>query len=149
VQSLTKQGLCRATIVALVFFVGACVQVGHIQQTQPVRSLSFTGSHKTVAQCVHQRLGGRVLDEFGSRYVIYDSVKGEQQEYGITHYSVTIAQVSTNKGIAELKVVTPKEDTTGGGVNPGGRPTAELPDATVQRFWTPVVDCAAQAKGAS
>ena len=55
--------------------IGACTRVGHIQRTEPIRTLNFDGSHNAVALCVQQRLGGKVLEEFaGERYVIYDSV---------------------------------------------------------------------------
>jgi hypothetical protein len=137
----------KGGIIALVFLVGACVRVGNIQKEEPVRTTKFTGSPKTFAQCVRQRLGGQLQEEsFASRYVIFDSVKSAEREYGITHYSVTIAPAGDNEGVAALRVVTSKQDY---GNVAGGRPsTQSLEDAMMQKFWTPVESCAAQVKAA-
>jgi hypothetical protein len=143
----------RSTVaIALLFLVGACVKVGHIQQKEPVRTMSFTGSPKAVAQCIQTRVGGKVQEEgFGGRYVIYDSVKGAEREYGITHYSVTVSQVSANEGVAALRVATGAADSTYYNVPPGSSAseTGGLRDITAQKYWTPVVRCVEQAKGKS
>jgi len=141
----------NTAIIALLFLVGACVRVGNIQQTEPIRTMNFTGSHKTMAQCVQQRLGGQVRDEsFGNRYVIYDSVKGSQSQDGFSHYSITVAQTGPDQGTVSWRVVIPSDElahaqrvTPGGGRIAGG-----LPNSAVQKYWTPVEDCAAQAKSA-
>jgi hypothetical protein len=57
------QAIRNATIITLVLLVGACVRVGNIQQTEPIRTMTFTGSHKAVAQCIQQRLSGQVQEE--------------------------------------------------------------------------------------
>ena len=132
-----SQGMRTGTIILLVFLIEACVRVGHIQQTEPIRTLQFTGSHKDVAQCVHRRLGGKVQDEsFGERYVIYDSVKGEQRE-GLTHYSITVGKTGSDQGFAEWRVIRPVGST-------GNTPPLTI--ATLRNYWNPVEDCAARAK---
>jgi hypothetical protein len=139
----------RSTVaIALGFLVGACVKVGHIQQTEPIRTMNFTGSPKAVAQCLQQRLGGQVQEEsFANRYVIYDAVKGEQRAYGISHYSVTVAQVSANEGVVTWRVVRVPE---GGPGSPGSGPSSGDPlAAAAQKYWTAVERCADQAKGKS
>lgn len=136
----------RGTVaIALGFLVGACVRVGHIQQTEPIRTLNFTGSHKAVAQCLQQRLGGQVLEEsFLDRYVIYDSVKGEQHIYGITHYSVTVTRISANEGVVTWRAVRPPEAAPGG---PRREPSSGDPlAAAAQKYWTAVERCVDQAK---
>jgi hypothetical protein len=131
----------NAAIIALAFLAGACVKVGHIQQTVPIRTMYFTGSHKTVAQCIHQRLGGRVQDEaFGEKHVIYDSAKGRQAE-GLTHYAITVGRSGPDQGFAEMRIMRPAR-----GSGPATVPTPRLTDAVVREYWTPVQECAAQAK---
>lgn len=139
------QALRNAAIVLLAFAAGACVQVGHIQQTKPVRTLKFTGSHKFVAQCVAQRLGGKVHDDsFGERYVIYNAVKGKQTE-GLTHYAITVGRTSANEGFAEWRIMRPARGPGPASARPEVPP---LSSAAVEEYWTPVRDCAAQAKPA-
>jgi hypothetical protein len=140
------QAVRNAAIIALVFLVGACVKVGHIQQTSPIRTMQFTGSHKSVAQCIHQRLGGRVQDDsFGEKYVIYNSVKGRQQE-GLTHYAITVGKIGPDQGFAEWRIMRPS--TSGGPAS--ARPSIPpLTDAVVREYWNPVEDCAARAKASS
>jgi hypothetical protein len=140
----------RSTGIALVFvfLAGACVQVGHIQQTTPVRTMNFTGSAKTVAHCIQQRFQGKVMQEsFTERYVIYNAVKGDQATDGITHYSITVAQTGANQGTAEWRVVVPRDDTPMAGKPPSTRRASTLgfPESTVQKYWPPVEACAAQA----
>lgn len=144
------QAIRGIAFILLGFLAGACVRLGHIQQKEPVRTMNFTGSPKAVAQCIQQRLGGKVQEEsFNNRFIIYDSAKGGQREYGITHYSVTISQISPKEGVAELRVTTPPADSTYANVPPGKEAAAGLPAITMEKFWTPVVRCAEQAKGAS
>jgi hypothetical protein len=121
------------------FVLGACVQVGQIQQTTPIRTMSFAGPHKDVAQCVRQRLGGRVQDEgFGEKYVIYDAVKGRQSE-GLTHWAVTVGRsvAAPDRGFAELRVMRPQR-----GPGPATVAPPPLTAAVVQEYWDPVRQCA-------
>jgi hypothetical protein len=135
--STMSQGMRTGAIILLVFLIEACVRVGHIQQTEPIRTLQFTGSHRDVAQCVHRRLGGKVQDEsFGERYVIYDSVKRQAQE-GLSHYSITVGKTGPDQGFAEWRVIRP--------VSSIGK-TPPLTIGTLRDYWNPVEDCAAQAK---
>jgi hypothetical protein len=130
-------------IIPLAFMAGACVQVGHIQQTKPVRTLEFTGSHKSVAQCIQRRVGGKVQDDsFGERYVIYDSAKRNQAE-GLTHYAITVGRIGADKGFAEWRIMRPPSD----GPPSARRPIPKLSDTMLEQYWKPVQDCAAQAKG--
>jgi hypothetical protein len=133
----------RSTVIILcVFLLEACVRVGHIQQTEPVRTTRFTGSHKAVAQCIQQRLGGKVQEEsFGEKYVIYDAVKGMQFE-GLTHYAITVRSLGADEGLAEFRIMAPPTHGTG-----SGRARApKLSDTAVHQYWTPVQDCTARAK---
>jgi hypothetical protein len=132
-------------IILLALLVGACVRLGHIQQTQPVRTMSFTGSHKTVAQCIQLRLGGKVHEEsFGERYVIYNAVKGMQFE-GLTHYAITVRNSGADQGSAEFRIMA----TPSHGTGTGRTPPPKLSESAVQQYWSPVQDCAARAKGSS
>jgi hypothetical protein len=134
-----------ATGIALVLLVGACVRVGNIQQTEPIRTLSFTGSARSMALCVQQRLGGQMQEEsLANRYVIFDAVKGEQRNFGITHYSITVAQAGANQGVVTWRVVRPPE---AGMSSPGGSvATGDPLQAAAQKYWTTVEQCAAQVK---
>lgn len=133
----------RGAVVLLGLFVVACTRVGHIQQTEPIRTLNFSGSHKAVAQCIQRRLGSKVHDDsFGERYVLYDSTKGRQAE-GLTHYSITVAKVGPDAGLAEWRIVTPAR---GPGPTQWPPRTPELSRALLDEFWKPVEECAAQAK---
>lgn len=131
-----------AAIILLAFLAGACVRVGHIQQTEPIRTMKFTGDHKVVARCIHQRLGGRVQDEsFGERYVVYDSVKGRDQD-GLTHYAITVGRSGPDQGFAEWRIMRPPAQ-----AGPAAKsPRPRITDAVVREFWTPVQECAARAK---
>jgi len=125
------------TVVFLACLIGACTRVGHIQQTAPVRSMTFTGSHVAVAQCVHRRLGGRIQDEgFGERYVIYDAVKAKQAD-GLTHFAVTVGRREANRGFAEWRVMRPTR-----APGPNQPPVPRLSDAALQEYWRPVQECA-------
>jgi len=129
-----------AVILLLALLLGACVTLGHIQQTQPIRVLHFSGSHDIVAKCVHQRLGGKLQNEFGDRFVIYDSAKAHERE-GLTHYAVTVGRVSEGKGFAEWRIMRPARQA---GPATTARP---LSRAMVDQYWRPVQDCAAKAEG--
>lgn len=127
---LTKSAL----ILLAALLLGACVSVGEIQQTQPIRSLQFTGSHKAMAQCVQQRLGGKRQEEsYGERYVIYDSAKGQERE-GLTHWAVTLAANGADKGTAEWRIIRPARQ--------AGMPSRSLSRAMIDQYWKPVQDCA-------
>lgn len=135
------QAIRGAAMITLALLAGACVQVGQIQQTNPIRTTSFTGSHKAVAQCVQQRLGGRVQDEgFGEKYVIYDSAKSRQSE-GLTHWAVTVGRSAPERGFAELRVMRPQR-----GRGPATVPPPPLSGEVVREYWGPVQECAARAK---
>jgi len=135
------QALRSGAIIVAGLLIGACVQLGDIQQTKPVRTLQFTGSHQAVAQCVRQRVGGKVQDDsLGERYVIYDSAKGNERE-GLTHYAITVGRTGPDKGFAEWRIMRPARQA---GPGTAARP---LTNAMVQQYWTPVQECAARAKG--
>lgn len=150
------QAIRYAATFAALFLLEACVRVGHIQQTEPVRTTKFTGSHKAVAQCIQQRLGGKVQDEgFGEKYIIYDSVKGMEAQ-GLTHYAITVARTGPDRGVVEWRIASPRG--TGGPEMPGDRasdpgglrtPTGTLAASAVGRIWGPAGECAASAKSRS
>jgi hypothetical protein len=140
---MIRRGIRNTGIILVVFLLEACVKLGHIQQTEPLRTTTFTGSHRAVAQCIQQRLGGRVHEEsFGERYVIYEAVKGKRDE-GLTHYAVTVRRLSADEGIAEWRIMAPVTH----GTSTGRVPAPKLSDAAVREFWNPVQECAARAKG--
>jgi len=133
------QAMRNAAIIASVFLVGACVRLGHIQETMPIRTTQFTGSHNSMAHCIHQRLGGRVQDDsdsFGEKYGVYNAVKTKAHE-GLTHYAITVRKVGSDDGFAELRIMRPRTS------------APPLTDAVARQYWTPVLDCAARAKGSS
>src|SRR5262245_21486316 len=132
----------RTLIVLLACTLGACVTVGQIQQTKPLRTLQFTGSHKAMAQCVQQRLGGKRQEEsYGERYIIYDSAKGHERE-GLMHWAVTLAANGPDKGTAEWRIMRPARQA---GPGTSARPLAR---EMVDLYWTPVQECAKQLKPA-
>jgi hypothetical protein len=125
-------------IICLALLLGACVTVAQIQETKPIRALQFAGSHKAVAQCIQQRLGGKVQDDsLMERYVIYNSVKGHERD-GLTHYAITVGRIGPDKGYAEWRIMRPARQ-----AGPGtfARP---LTNAMVEQYWKPVQDCAAK-----
>src|SRR5262245_4955168 len=130
-----------ALIALAALLLGACVSVGQIQQTQPIRTLQFKGSHKTMAQCVQLRLGGKRQEESGERSVIYDSAKGHERE-GLTHYSITLSSHGPEKGTAEWRIIRPARQ-----AGPG-QPARPLSRAMVDQYWAPVQECAAQQEAA-
>lgn len=147
----------KMTVVLAAFVLASCTSVGRIQQTEPVRTTKFTGSHKAVAQCIQQRVGGKVQDEgFGEKYIVYDSVKG-LESWGLTHYAFTIARAGPDQGVVEWRVVSPQRGTDPyseqlrRSSSPGGAPLPQgtLADAAVRRFWDPAQDCATRAKSLS
>lgn len=142
---MTTQAMRALGIIFLVYLIGACTRVGHIQRNEPVRVMTFAGSHEAVAQCVQLHLGGKLQIDSAGRHVVYDAVKGRQAE-GITHYAVTLGKAPEKGSFAELRVVRPAP-TPGPGVPSGSRvPSAR--DA-INGYWKTVRDCAAQAKPAA
>jgi hypothetical protein len=136
-----SQAMRNALIALLALVLGACVRLGHIQQTDPVRMLKFSGSMKTVAECIQQRLGGKLEQPLGDRYVVYDAVKGMAHE-GLTHYAITLRRTPGEESIAEWRIMrTPRHGTSTGSTAP-----PRLSEQAVEQFWTPVQDCAARAK---
>lgn len=130
-----------SAMVFLACLIGACTRVGHIQQTAPIRSMTFTGSHVAVAKCVHQRLGGRIYDEgFGEKYVIYDAVKTRQAD-GLTHFAVTVGMRDATRGFVEWRVLRPTR-----APGPNQPPVPRLSDAALQEYWRPVQECALEAQ---
>ena len=128
----------RALIAPLACALGACVSVGQIQQTKPLRTLQFDGSHKAMAQCVQQRLGGKRQEEsYGERYIIYDSAKSHERD-GLTHWAVTLAANGPDKRSAEWRIMRPARQA---GPGTSARP---LSRAMVDLYWTPVQECARQ-----
>jgi hypothetical protein len=134
------QPVRNTTIVALALLAASCVRLGHIQQTKPIRTMQFTGDHKAVAECVRNRLGGKMQQEVGERYVIFDSAKSHHAE-GMTHYAVTVGPAG-DKGFAEWRIMRPAAQS-------GTGPRAGIPPLTqnmVEQYWRPVQECAARAK---
>lgn len=141
--NIMKPGLRSAVIIVAALSLEACVKLGHIQQTEPVRTTRFTGSHKAMAQCVHQRLGGKLQEEaLGERYVIYEAVKGKSSD-GLTHYAITVRRLTADEGSAEWRVMATPTHGTG----TGRYPAPKLSNAAVEEYWTPVQECAARVKG--
>ena len=125
-------------IIPLALLLGACVTVAQIQETKPIRTLQFTGSHKAVAQCIQQRLSGKVQDDsLMERYVVYDSVKGHERD-GLTHYAITVGKIGPDKGYAEWRIMRPARQA---GPGTQARP---LSRAMIDQYWKPVQDCAAK-----
>jgi hypothetical protein len=134
--------IARNTVILVAgCLIAACTQLGHIQQTTPVRTLNFNGSHKALAMCVESRLKGKLREEFGgTRYVIYDSVRAQAAQ-GLTHYSVTVSGYGPERGIAEWRVIrTPREP------GPAGRQAPPLTLEALRQYWVPVEQCAAMLK---
>jgi hypothetical protein len=117
-------------IIVLFFLVGACVTVGDIQRTAPIRTVNFKGSATSVAQCIQQRLFAKVRPGGIDRYVVYDSVKNLQGQ-GLTHYSMTVVTTGPGEGVVEWRIV---------------RSGDELDPAVEKMFWSPAKACAEQAK---
>jgi len=142
---MTTQAMRILGIGLLAYLIGACTRVGHIQQNEPIRMMTYPGSHQQAAQCAQQRRGARIQMEGLERLVVYSSAKSKQAE-GFTHYSVTFGRAGEKGGFAEMRVqrspVTP-----GPGQPPGGQ--IPLSQSAVDEFWKTVQDCAAQAKPAA
>jgi len=121
----------QAATISLLFLVQACTGLADIQETTPIRTAKFAGSHQAVAQCIRDRIGGRVTGaEFGEpadRLIVYDSVKGFSPK-GVSHYSMTITKTGTDQGIVEWRII--------------NQSLAPLADTMVQHFWTPALECA-------
>ena len=144
-RQMTTRAIGSAAVFLLAVAIGACTRVGHIQRNEPVRMMKFAGSHEAAAQCIQQRLGGKLQTDSAERLVVYDSVKGRQAE-GITHYAVTVGKAPEKGSFAELRVVRPAP-----APGPGVPPASRVPSArdAINEYWTTVQDCAAQAKAAS
>jgi hypothetical protein len=123
----------NTTVILGAFLLGACV-LASIQQTEPVRTLSFKGSHTAMAQCVQARLGGKIHSEaFGGRHIIYNDVKGMEKE-GLTQYAITIETTGPGEGFAAWRIR--KAETS----------EIRLSNTAVRRLWGPVEACAARLK---
>src|SRR5262245_18577694 len=117
-----------AFVALAALFLGACVSVGQIQQTQPIRTLQFKGSNKAMAQCVQQRVGGKRQEESGERSIVYDSAKGHERE-GLTHYSITLLSNGPEKGTAEWRIIRPARQ-----AGPGQK-ARPLSREMVEQYW--------------
>ena len=115
--------MLAAFIVVLVVLLQACVNVGEIQRTEPVRTLRFPGGTVAMTSCLQQRLGGKVSREAGDRFVVYDSVKASSYS-GMTHYAITVRSVGFEESVAEWRML--------------GTPS----DETARQFWPVVEECA-------
>ena len=140
---MTTRAIRCAAILLLALWIGACTNVGHIQREAPVRTMTFAASHQTAAQCLQERLGGKLQTESADRLVVYDSVKGRQSE-GITHYAITVGKAGEKSGFAELRVVR-SPPTPGPKLPASGVPSARN---VIGEYWKTVQDCAARARAA-
>ena len=121
----------QAATISLLFLVQACTGLADIQETTPIRTAKFAGSHQVVAQCIRDRIGGRATGaEFGepaARLIIYDSVKF-LSHLGLSHYSFTVLKTGPNQGIVEWRIFNQR--------------LIPLSDEAVQHFWIPALECA-------
>jgi hypothetical protein len=134
-RSTPQMTASKTAAISLFFLLGACADLVNIQETAPIRTAKFTGSHQAVAQCIHDRIGGKVtgaeFGEAGDRLIVYDSVKF-LSHLGMSHYSFTILKTGLNQGIVEWRII--------------NQQLAPMADETVQRFWIPAQECAQPAK---
>jgi hypothetical protein len=141
---MTTRTIRCAALFLLALWIGACTNVGHIQREDPVRTMTFAGSHQAAAKCLQNRLGGKLQTESAERQVVYDAVKGRQSE-GITHYAITVGRAGEKGAFAELRVMRPAP-VHGINLPPGSRvPSAQY---AINEYWRTVHQCAAQAEGA-
>ena len=141
---MTTLAMRCAAMFLLALWIGACTSVGHIQREDPVRTMTFAGSHQAAAKCLQNRLGGKLQTESAERLVVYDAVKGRQAE-GITHYAVTLGVAGEKGAFAELRVRRPAP-APGPSLPPGSRvPSAQY---AINEYWTAVRECATQARAA-
>ena len=141
---MTKQAVGTAGILLLVYLIGACTQVGHIQRNDPIRTMTFAGSHQAAAQCAQQRLPAKLQSDGVDRFVVFDSAKGRHAE-GFTHYAITFGKAGERGGFAEMRV-----QRAPGPPGPGpSKGLTPLSNAAVNEYWKIAQDCAAQAKATS
>jgi len=141
---VTKKAVGVAGIFLLVYLIGACTRVGHIQRNDPIRMMTYPGSHQAAAQCAQQRLPAKLQSEGFDRLVVFNSAKGRHAD-GFTHYSITFGKAGEKGGFAEMRVQRPAASpgpAGGGGIPP-------LSNAAVDEYWKIAQDCANQAKSAS
>lgn len=134
-----------AGILLLAYVIGACTKVGHIQQNEPVRMMTFPGSAQAAAQCTQQRLGAKTRMEGIERVVVYNSAKSRQSQ-GFTHYAITFGKAGEKGGFAEMRVQRAVASPGPGQPSAGAVP---LSNAAVDEFWKTVQDCAALTKPAA
>jgi len=143
---VTKKAIGVAGIFLLVYLIGACTRVGHIQRNDPIRMMTYPGSHQAAAQCAQQRLPAKLTSEGFDRLVVFNSAKGRYAD-GFTHYSITFGKAGEKGGFAEMRVQRPAASPGPGQPGGGGQPP--LSNAAVDEFWKIAQDCANQAKPAS
>ena len=129
---MTTSAMRGSGIVLLGCLIGACTRIGHIQKTEPVRMMTFKNPHTAVAQCIQQRLRGRMQTDEAGRLVIFDSARSQQAD-GLTHYSVTVGPASEGGGFAEWRILS-------------SQTTGSLSEAAIQQYWGTVQSCAANPK---
>jgi len=140
---MTTRATRSAVIFLLACLIGACTRVGHIQRAEPVRMMTFAGSHQAVAQCTQQRLSAKLRVEGFDSYVVFNSAKGRYSD-GFTHYAITFGKAGEKGGFAEMRVQRPAAST-----GPGAPGPVPLSEPAVDEFWKTVQDCAAAAKPAA
>lgn len=133
---------------ALLSFASACaVQLQDIQTREPVRSMNFTASYRSVANCLQQRLGARMQQvAYSDAYVVYDSVKGTAHVDGISHYSITIAPTGEGKGIADVRIVFTPETPEMARERNRRAHAGETMISPVEKYWASIQACVAQAQ---
>ena len=140
---MTKAAIRIAGIFLLAYLIGACTRVGHIQRNEPIRMMTYPGSHQLAAQCAQQRLPAKMQSEGFDRIVVFNSAKGRHND-GFTHYSITFGKAGEKGGFAEMRVQRPAASPGPG--QPSGPPP--LSNAAVDEYWKIAQDCANQTKPA-
>lgn len=113
----------------LTLSVTACIRLAHLEKTPPTRTVEFSGNHAEVAQCVFERVGGKVhKDPLNKRIAVFDSVNFLQPQ-GVTHYALIFIERPNGGGLAEFRK----------------RPEGPIDNSMITRFWTPVEQCIKQA----
>ena len=117
-------------IVALFFLISACVTVGELQREVPIKTTTFKGSTKLVAECIQRSLSAKVRLHGFDTYIVYDAVKNMSGQ-GLTHYSLTVAKTGQDEGTVEWRI----------------RRSGDALDPTVeQMYWVPAKRCADEVK---
>ena len=137
---MTKRVIGVAGIFLLVYLIGACTKVGHIQRNEPIRMTTFPASHQAVAQCSQQRLSAKLKTEGFDTYVVFNSAKGRYSD-GFTHYAITFGKAGEKGGFVEMRVQRPAAST-----GPGQSGQVPLSQPAVDEFWKTVQDCAEASK---